>query len=122
MLDKYRTVAESHSCTPFSNLYHVSNLHDNIDICIKDYFYHPKIKVFIDEVQKNPKLLDVVHKLIFEKKIKFALTGSSVRKLKRDSANLLAGSGNLITKQIFFFQISISLLLFGFRHIESLAH
>jgi predicted AAA+ superfamily ATPase len=47
--------------------------------------------VIIDEIQKIPKLLDVVHKIIFEKKIKFALTGSSARKLKRDSANLLAG-------------------------------
>jgi uncharacterized protein len=47
--------------------------------------------IIIDEIQKVPKLLDVVHKLIFEKKIKFALTGSSARKLKRDSANLLAG-------------------------------
>ncbi len=47
--------------------------------------------VFIDEVQKIPKLLDIVHKLIFEKKIKFALTGSSARKLKRGNANLLAG-------------------------------
>lgn len=47
--------------------------------------------VIIDEVQKIPKLLDVVHHLIEEKKIKFALTGSSARKLKRGSANLLAG-------------------------------
>ena len=47
--------------------------------------------VIIDEIQKIPKLLDVVHKVIFEKKIKFALTGSSARKLKRDSAILLAG-------------------------------
>lgn len=47
--------------------------------------------VIIDEIQKIPKLLDVIHKVIFEKKIKFALTGSSARKLKRDSANLLAG-------------------------------
>lgn len=47
--------------------------------------------IVIDEVQKIPKLLDVAHKLIFEKKIKFALTGSSARKLKRDAANLLAG-------------------------------
>jgi uncharacterized protein len=47
--------------------------------------------IIIDEIQKIPKLLDVVHKLIFEKKIKFALTGSSARKLRRDSANLLAG-------------------------------
>ncbi|MDH4466688.1 MAG: AAA family ATPase [Bacteriovoracaceae bacterium] len=47
--------------------------------------------VIIDEIQKIPKLLDVVHKLIFSKKLKFALTGSSARKLKRDAANLLAG-------------------------------
>ncbi len=47
--------------------------------------------VVIDEVQKIPKLLDVVHHLIESKKIKFALTGSSARKLKRGAANLLAG-------------------------------
>jgi uncharacterized protein len=47
--------------------------------------------VFIDEVQKAPKILDVVHKLIFEKQIYFALTGASARKLKRGEANLLAG-------------------------------
>ena len=47
--------------------------------------------VVIDEVQKIPKLLDIVHHLIETKKIKFALTGSSARKLKRGSANLLAG-------------------------------
>jgi predicted AAA+ superfamily ATPase len=47
--------------------------------------------IIIDEVQKIPKLLDVVHHLIETRKIKFALTGSSARKLKRGSANLLAG-------------------------------
>ena len=47
--------------------------------------------VVIDEVQKIPQLLDVVHKLIETTKIKFALTGSSARKLKRGGANLLAG-------------------------------
>jgi predicted AAA+ superfamily ATPase len=47
--------------------------------------------VFIDEIQKAPKLLDVVHKLIEEKHFKFALSGSSSRKLKRGKANLLAG-------------------------------
>lgn len=47
--------------------------------------------VVIDEVQKCPKLLDVVHSLIEEKKINFALTGSSSRKLKHGGANLLAG-------------------------------
>jgi len=47
--------------------------------------------VVIDEVQKAPKLLDIVHKLIKERRFKFALTGSSARKLKRGAANLLAG-------------------------------
>lgn len=45
----------------------------------------------IDEVQKVPQLLNLVHKLIEEKKLRFALTGSSARKLKRGGANLLAG-------------------------------
>ena len=47
--------------------------------------------VVIDEVQKVPKLLDVVHHEIESRQIKFALTGSSARKLKRGRANLLAG-------------------------------
>jgi predicted AAA+ superfamily ATPase len=52
----------------------------------------PKLNwVIIDEIQKIPKLLDIVHHLIEEKKIKFAMTGSSSRKLKRGAANMLAG-------------------------------
>jgi predicted AAA+ superfamily ATPase len=47
--------------------------------------------VVIDEVQKVPRVLDVVHSLIEEKKKRFILTGSSARKLKRGNANLLAG-------------------------------
>ncbi len=47
--------------------------------------------VVIDEIQKIPKLLDVVHALIEETDKKFILTGSSARKLKRGGANLLAG-------------------------------
>ncbi len=47
--------------------------------------------VVIDEVQKIPKLLDIVHKLIEETDKRFILTGSSARKLKQGSANLLAG-------------------------------
>lgn len=47
--------------------------------------------VVIDEVQKVPKLLDIVHREIEKRKIKFALTGSSARKLKHGGANLLAG-------------------------------
>lgn len=51
----------------------------------------PHSWVFLDEVQKIPSLLDEVHRLIEEKKLKFILTGSSARKLKRGGANLLGG-------------------------------
>ena len=47
--------------------------------------------IIIDEVQRCPALLNEVHRLIEDKKWKFILTGSSARKLKRGSANLLAG-------------------------------
>lgn len=47
--------------------------------------------VIIDEIQKVPKLLDEVHRLIEETDKIFVLTGSSARKLKRGGANLLAG-------------------------------
>lgn len=47
--------------------------------------------VIVDEVQKIPELLDAVHDLIETKNIKFVLTGSSARKLKKAGANLLAG-------------------------------
>jgi predicted AAA+ superfamily ATPase len=51
-----------------------------------------KAVVVIDEVQKAPILLDVVHDLI-EKRAgpRFVLTGSSARKLKREGVDLLAG-------------------------------
>jgi uncharacterized protein len=47
--------------------------------------------IIIDEIQKLPKLLDHVHIIVTKKDIRFALTGSSSRKLKRGGANLLAG-------------------------------
>lgn len=47
--------------------------------------------IVVDEVQKAPKLLDVVHQAIERHGLRFALTGSSARKLKRGGANLLAG-------------------------------
>ena len=47
--------------------------------------------IIIDEVQKIPKLLDVVHALIESTSKLFILTGSSARKLKLGGANLLAG-------------------------------
>jgi predicted AAA+ superfamily ATPase len=47
--------------------------------------------VVIDEIQKCPKLLNIVHQLIVKHKIKFALTGSSARRLRQKGVNLLAG-------------------------------
>ena len=47
--------------------------------------------IIIDEIQKAPKLLDLVHQQIETSHFKFALSGSSARKLKHGGANLLAG-------------------------------
>lgn len=49
--------------------------------------------IVIDEVQKLPRLLDEVHALLFahRAKYRFALSGSSARKLRRLDVNLLAG-------------------------------
>jgi len=57
----------------------------------------PRIEqVIIDEIQKVPRLLDVVHLKIEQRKrqgnpLQFILTGSSARKLRHGAANLLAG-------------------------------
>jgi predicted AAA+ superfamily ATPase len=47
--------------------------------------------VVIDEVQKVPALLDEVHRLIERRRWRFALAGSSARKLRRGGVNLLGG-------------------------------
>ena len=48
-------------------------------------------QVVIDEVQKVPALLDEVHWLHENRRIRFALCGSSARKVRRGAANLLGG-------------------------------
>ena len=47
--------------------------------------------VVIDEVQRIPTLLNEVHRLIEGEGLRFVLTGSSARKLRRGGVNLLAG-------------------------------
>ncbi|MBI3535100.1 MAG: ATP-binding protein [Deltaproteobacteria bacterium] len=48
--------------------------------------------IVLDEIQRVPALLDVVQMLMQERpNLKFALSGSSARKLKRGTANLLGG-------------------------------
>jgi len=53
------------------------------------------VPIVIDEVQKIPALLDEVHRLIEEDGRIFLLTGSSARRLRRGSSNLLAGRARL---------------------------
>ncbi len=74
---------------------------------------HDGLKVLIvDEVQKVPALLDVVHQLIEERGAgsfgsrdhlgpRFILTGSSARKLKRSGVDLLAGRATMMTMHPF---------------------
>lgn len=47
--------------------------------------------VVIDEIQRLPDLLNEVHRLIEKRGLRFLLTGSSARKLRRGGVNLLGG-------------------------------
>ena len=47
--------------------------------------------VFVDEIQRLPSLLNEVHRHVEDSGLRFILTGSSARKLKRAGVNLLAG-------------------------------
>ncbi|MEI6315136.1 MAG: AAA family ATPase [Syntrophus sp. (in: bacteria)] len=56
----------------------------------------------IDEIQKVPELLSVIHQLIEEKKgYTFILTGSSARKLKKTGVDMLGGRALLRTMHPF---------------------
>ncbi len=54
--------------------------------------------VVIDEIQKIPELLDEVHRLMETRNWRFALCGSSARKLRRKGTNLLGGRA--LTRQL----------------------
>ena len=47
--------------------------------------------VVVDEIQRLPDLLNEVHRLIETRRVRFLLTGSSARKLRRGGVNLLGG-------------------------------
>ncbi len=53
--------------------------------------------VVLDEVQRVPALLNEVHRAIESDRRRFALLGSSARRLKTESTNLLAGRASLRT-------------------------
>jgi predicted AAA+ superfamily ATPase len=58
---------------------------------------HKPDRIVIDEVQRIPSLLDEVHRLIEKRKWRFALSGSSARKLRRGGVNLLGGRARTLT-------------------------
>jgi predicted AAA+ superfamily ATPase len=57
--------------------------------------------VVLDEIQKIPALLDEVHRLMESRRWRFALCGSSARKLRRGGANLLAGRALTLSMESF---------------------
>ena len=50
--------------------------------------------ICIDEIQKCPALMDEVHLMIEERGIRFLLTGSSARAIRRKGVNMLGGRGS----------------------------
>lgn len=56
--------------------------------------YPPETLIIVDEIQKLPELLDVVHKLMVENGLYFILSGSSARKIKKAGVNQLGGRAN----------------------------
>ena len=79
------------------------------------------LSVFIDEVQRVPELLNVCHLLIEELKpyVRFLLTGSSARKLKVKSVNLLASRALSIRLHPFTY---LELQATGFNLIDALQY
>jgi predicted AAA+ superfamily ATPase len=57
--------------------------------------------IVLDEIQKIPALLDEVHRLMESRRWRFALCGSSARKLRRGGANLLAGRALTLSMESF---------------------
>ena len=76
-----------------------------------------QVIIIIDEVQRLPRLLDDVHYFLSQinDKKQFILSGSSARKLKRHSVNLLAGRAS----QKFFYPL-VSSEYQGFFKIEDI--
>ena len=67
--------------------------------------------VIVDEIQKVPELLELVHWLMVNRGLRFILSGSSARKLKKSGANTLGGRAQprtlfpLVWKEVTDFQI-----------------
>jgi predicted AAA+ superfamily ATPase len=71
-----------------------SYLHKTVNYFVKN---NVSRIVIVDEIQKIPNLLNDIHDLIEQdKSLRFILTGSSARKLRRGGANLLGGRASRI--------------------------
>lgn len=64
---------------------HPERLREDLMDCLENEL------IIIDEIQKIPQLLDEVQWLMVNKNLRFILSGSSARKLKRTGANTLGG-------------------------------
>ena len=74
-----------------------TNLSGNPSLIEESLQYKPETNlIVIDEIQKAPHLLDEVHRLIESRGVRFLLTGSSARKLRRGGVNLLGGRAQTI--------------------------
>jgi len=95
-----RMTGKTHLLSKYKNATHFDLLDVELELRYKS---HPKIfyqeisslpegsLVVIDEIQKVPQLLNYVQMGIEKLGLRFLLTGSSARKLKREGVNLLAG-------------------------------
>jgi len=64
----------------------------------------PTSWIVLDEIQKAPALLDEVHRLMELRQWRFAMCGSSARKLRRTGVNLLAGRAVTLVMEPFSWQ------------------
>ncbi|OYZ21459.1 MAG: hypothetical protein B7Y39_09000 [Bdellovibrio sp. 28-41-41] len=84
--------------------------------------------IVIDEIQRLPKLLNEVHRILTKSSVRFLLTGSSARKLKSDSVNLLGGRAwqshlyPLISDEITDFDLLKYLNVGGLPHVYLSLH
>jgi predicted AAA+ superfamily ATPase len=100
------------------------------DLVLGHLVTQPSPTIVIDEIQKIPQLLDVIHSLHeSHPQVQFIMTGSSARKLRRQNVNLLGGRASLRTMHPFMaaemgpqFQLSKALqygmlpVIWGQRH------
>ena len=68
-----------------SYLFHVGRFYETVNAFQDDGL------VIVDEIQRMPRLLNEVHRLIESSNRRFILTGSSARKIKAKGVNLLGG-------------------------------